>query len=78
MKTVPSESFDRRIVYARFQKCLASDDSSRHCNEVAWWEDLRINALEMAKGLWEQSHPKTVMTVETGLSLDAATSSTKN
>jgi hypothetical protein len=25
-------------------------------NEVAWWEDLEINALEIAKGLWEQSH----------------------
>jgi Rad52/22 family double-strand break repair protein len=26
-------------------------------NEAAWWEDLDINALEIAKGLWEQSHP---------------------
>ena len=25
-------------------------------NEAAWWEDLDINALEIAKGLWEQSH----------------------
>lgn len=25
-------------------------------NEVAWWDDLSINALEIAKGLWEQSH----------------------
>jgi hypothetical protein len=25
-------------------------------NEVAWWEDLDINALEIAKGLWEQRH----------------------
>lgn len=24
-------------------------------NEPAWWEDLDINALEIAKGLWEQS-----------------------
>jgi hypothetical protein len=24
-------------------------------NEAAWWEDLDINALEIAKGLWEQS-----------------------
>jgi hypothetical protein len=28
-------------------------------NEVAWWADLKINALEIAKGLWEQTHPKT-------------------
>jgi Rad52/22 family double-strand break repair protein len=26
-------------------------------NEVAWWEDLKINALGIAKGLWEQSRP---------------------
>jgi Rad52/22 family double-strand break repair protein len=25
-------------------------------NEVAWWENLKINALEIAKGLWEESH----------------------
>jgi hypothetical protein len=27
-------------------------------NEVAWWEGLKINALEIAKRLWEQTHPK--------------------
>jgi hypothetical protein len=27
-------------------------------NEVAWWKNLEINALEIAKGLWEQTHPK--------------------
>ena len=27
-------------------------------NEVAWWENLQINALETAKGLWEQTRPK--------------------
>ena len=26
-------------------------------NEVAWWEDLQIDALEIARGLWEQTHP---------------------
>jgi Rad52/22 family double-strand break repair protein len=25
-------------------------------NEVAWWDGLEINALEIAKGLWEQTH----------------------
>jgi hypothetical protein len=25
-------------------------------NEVAWWERLQINALEIANGLWEQTH----------------------
>jgi len=28
-------------------------------NEVAWWDNLKINALEIAKGLWEQTRPKT-------------------
>ena len=27
-------------------------------NEVAWWKNLQINALEIAKGLWEQTRPK--------------------
>jgi hypothetical protein len=27
-------------------------------NEVTWWEGLKINALEIAKGLWEQTHPR--------------------
>jgi hypothetical protein len=26
-------------------------------NEVAWWENLKINALPIAKGLWEQTRP---------------------
>jgi hypothetical protein len=25
-------------------------------NEVAWWENRKINAMEIAKGLWEPSH----------------------
>jgi len=27
-------------------------------NEVAWWESVKINALDIAKGLWEQPRPK--------------------
>ena len=27
-------------------------------NEVVWWEGLKINALDIAKGLWAQTHPK--------------------
>ena len=27
-------------------------------NEVAWWEEQKINALEVARGFWEKSHPK--------------------
>ena len=29
-------------------------------NEVAWWEDLQINALEIARDLWEQTHPSAI------------------
>ena len=29
-------------------------------NEIAWWQGLKINALDIAKGLWEQTHPKSV------------------
>jgi len=28
-------------------------------NEIAWWEDLQVNAMEIARGLWEQTHPLT-------------------
>jgi hypothetical protein len=31
-------------------------------NEAAWWEDLKINALEIAKGLWENRRLKTCPT----------------
>jgi len=27
-------------------------------NEVAWWEKLNLKPLEVAKGLWEKTHPK--------------------
>jgi hypothetical protein len=29
-------------------------------NEAAWWEELNINALEIAKGLWEESRIRAV------------------
>jgi Rad52/22 family double-strand break repair protein len=31
-------------------------------NEEAWWENLRINALEVARGLWVQTHRTSVTT----------------
>lgn len=33
-------------------------------NEVAWWEDLDINALEIAKSLWAKSHTKSPPTIK--------------
>jgi hypothetical protein len=27
-------------------------------NEVTWWEALNVNALPIAKGLWDQTHAK--------------------
>lgn len=37
-------------------------------NEVAWWDDLDINALEIAKGLWEESRGRS----STGPNLDGS------
>jgi hypothetical protein len=31
-------------------------------NEVTWWEDHKIKAMEIAKGLWEQTRPLSVPT----------------
>ena len=28
-------------------------------NEIAWWESQRLNALEIARGLWEKTHAST-------------------
>ena len=27
-------------------------------NEVAWWDNLNLKPLEVARGLWEQTHPQ--------------------
>jgi hypothetical protein len=32
-------------------------------NEVAWWKDFKINALAIAKSLWEQTHPEVAASV---------------
>ena len=29
-------------------------------NEVTWWEGVKIDALAIAKDLWEQTHPSLV------------------
>jgi hypothetical protein len=29
-------------------------------NEVAWWENLKIRPLEIARGLWEETHPEAI------------------
>jgi hypothetical protein len=40
-------------------------------NEPAWWEKLNIKPLEVAKGLWEQTHPKSAA-ADSVMSSDAA------
>ena len=30
-------------------------------NELVWWQGININALEAAKSLWEQTHPKSAV-----------------
>jgi hypothetical protein len=42
-------------------------------NEVAWWQDLKINALEIAKGLWEESRTKANPTAAQASQLQAPT-----
>ncbi|HWU41216.1 MAG TPA: Rad52/Rad22 family DNA repair protein [Candidatus Acidoferrum sp.] len=41
-------------------------------NEPAWWEKLNIEPLEVAKGLWEQTHPNAA-----GVPVSAATGATE-
>ena len=41
-------------------------------NEPAWWEKLNIKPLEVAKGLWEQTHPNAA-----GVPVSAATGATE-
>jgi hypothetical protein len=47
-------------------------------NETTWWEHLKINALEIARNLWEQTHPKSAAAIKTQLSDDAAETKTEN
>jgi hypothetical protein len=49
-------------------------------NEKTWWENLNINALEIAKGLWEQSRAKntTVHEQSPAIMSDASHIVTKN
>jgi Rad52/22 family double-strand break repair protein len=42
-------------------------------NEVGWWKNLNINALEIAKGLWEESRMKTFPTAIQSPPLQAPT-----
>ena len=47
-------------------------------NEVAWWENLNIDALTIAKGLWEQTHLKSAAAIDTHQSNDAPKTTTEN
>ena len=47
-------------------------------NEVAWWESLKINALPVAKGLWEQTRPKSTAADTQRAIEDAAKAPTEN
>jgi hypothetical protein len=46
-------------------------------NEVAWWENQKINALPIAKGLWEQTRPKSAL-ADTHPNEDVAKAPTEN
>jgi hypothetical protein len=47
-------------------------------NEVAWWHDLDIKALEIAKGLWEESRMKVFPTAAKTLQQEAPTINENN
>jgi hypothetical protein len=47
-------------------------------NEVAWWENLKINALPIANGLWEQTRPKSEVVDTHHPNEDAAKVPTEN
>jgi hypothetical protein len=47
-------------------------------NEVIWWEGLKINALEVSKGFWEQTHPKSAAADTQQPSEIAAKTTTEN
>jgi Rad52/22 family double-strand break repair protein len=47
-------------------------------NEVAWWEDLKINVLAIAKGLWEQTRPKSATADNNHPNEDVAKTPTAN
>jgi len=46
--------------------------------ELVWWRGIKINALEAAKGLWEQTHPKTVATDTRLVTEDSSKTMTEN
>ena len=46
-------------------------------NEVAWWGNFKIKPLEIAKGLWEQTHPKSASTDTQQLNEIAAKAATE-
>jgi hypothetical protein len=47
-------------------------------NEVAWWENLKINVLPLARGLWEQTHPKSAVADMSQPNEEAAKAPTEN
>jgi Rad52/22 family double-strand break repair protein len=47
-------------------------------DEVPWWEERKINPLEIAKGLWEKTHPKSARSAPPEPSVNAPKSTTEN
>ena len=46
-------------------------------NETPWWEDRKIDPLEIAKGLWEQTHPRSAASDTPNLNEDVAKTTTE-
>jgi len=47
-------------------------------NEQAWWKGLNINALDVAKELWERTHPKSVQATTDTQPMDPANPSSES
>ena len=47
-------------------------------NEQAWWQGLNINALDVAKELWERTHPKSVQATTDTQPMDPANPSSES
>jgi len=47
-------------------------------NEVTWWENLQIDALAIAKGLWKQSHTNEIAPQTQSMTINITKTMAKN
>jgi hypothetical protein len=47
-------------------------------NEVTWWENLQIDAMAIAKGLWKQSHTNEIAPQTQSMTINITKTMAKN